>query len=987
MKNKRILSLALAVTMLFGLTAMLPDGVFDDVTNIGVSAISTATSGKCGDNISWSLKNGVLTISGNGRMYDNYGGFDYRNDITSVVIESGVTSIGYYAFQNCIDLASVTIPNSVTSIGKRAFYYCSSLKDIILTNGITSIENYAFYGCTSLESIIIPNSVTQIDEYSFYGCTSLTDVTLSNNLKSISRQLFYGCSNLVNITIPDSISSIGASAFSGCTSLSSVIIPDSVSSIGDHAFNGCTSLSSVIIPDSVSNIYDRAFWLCTSLSRITIPSSVLSIGSTAFSYDIIIECYKGSAAEKYAINNHNKYILLNDDIVHHQAVPATCTESGTIEYWEYKGKYYSDASCTKQISSIIESATGHKYSHKIIKQATCTSNGKKEYTCEKCGYSYMASINATGHKIASRTVRASCTLTGYTVDACSVCGLETSTRRNITCPKGHRFSNPIWNTNNYTITCSVCGKKETQTGAIYLKASGCPVKFGTLTNNTLTITGFNKDLWKTARDSIYQVPLYYLGKPITSISAYAYYGIANFPQKLIIPDNISDIDQYAFAWNDSIKEVYIGKGVNNLSATAFLNCNNIEKMTINSSIIPSTFEASTSLQTLTLGNTVKNIGSMAFCNCLKLKSVIIPWSVEQIGICAFGYYNGGLDKISDFKIYCYKGTAGEQYAIENGFNYELLPYTDRYDGSNRFETSAMISVASSKIAQSNIVVLANGTNYADALAGVPLATKLNAPILLTNKDSLPTETLSEISRLGASKVIILGGKGAVSANVEKTLLNRGLSIQRIAGSTRFETATKIASQIQLLNGSSKPEEVFLVYSNNFADALSVSVVAAAKGAPILYLQTTGTIDNATKNYLASIKGYVYKAYIIGGTGVISDSMLKQAGSILGVTPTRVSGKDRYETCIAVNNKFNSVLTGNSVCIATGNNFPDALSGGVFAALNKAPLFLVNGWAENLKLSNTQKAFLKYKSPKSLYVFGGTGVVPDSHIADIAKNSI
>ena len=98
MKNKRILSLALAVTMLFSLTAMLPDGVFDDVTNIGVSAISTATSGKCGDNISWSLKNGVLTISGNGRMYDYYGGFDYRNDITSVVIESGVTSIGYYAF-------------------------------------------------------------------------------------------------------------------------------------------------------------------------------------------------------------------------------------------------------------------------------------------------------------------------------------------------------------------------------------------------------------------------------------------------------------------------------------------------------------------------------------------------------------------------------------------------------------------------------------------------------------------------------------------------------------------------------------------------------------------------------------------------------------------------------------------------------------------------------------------------------------------------
>jgi len=310
---------------------------------------------------------------------------------------------------------------------------------------------------------------------------------------------------------------------------------------------------------------------------------------------------------------------------------------------------------------------------------------------------------------------------------------------------------------------------------------------------------------------------------------------------------------------------------------------------------------------------------------------------------------------------------------------------NRLSGAGRYATAVEISKAGFPDG-SDTVVLAYGLNYADALAGVSLATKLNAPILLTNTKTLDATTLAEIKRLKAKNVIILGGTGAVGAEVETALKKEGLKTERIAGKTRFETATKIAEKMQLINEKA-PEDVFFVYAFNSADALSVSAVAAVKGAPVIYLKTTGDLDDATAAYLRSIKGSVKNAYVIGGEGVISNDMMKKAGSALGVTPIRVFGANRFETCVAVNERFADVLDGDMLCVATGMDFPDALAGGVFAALNKAPLFLVNGKSKTLTLSESQKYYLKSKSPQKIYTFGGTGAVPDNHVKVVSGASV
>ena len=133
-------------------------------------------NGSCGDGVTWSYNGGTktLTISGTGAMtdYDNdYPGWDnYRTSITSVVIESGVTSIGNYAFYKCSALTSVTIGNSVESIGESAFEDCTSLASVTIPASVTSIGEMAFRECTSLASVTIPNSVTSIGQQAFAGC-------------------------------------------------------------------------------------------------------------------------------------------------------------------------------------------------------------------------------------------------------------------------------------------------------------------------------------------------------------------------------------------------------------------------------------------------------------------------------------------------------------------------------------------------------------------------------------------------------------------------------------------------------------------------------------------------------------------------------------------------------------------------------------------------------------------------------------------------
>ncbi|WP_270180337.1 cell wall-binding repeat-containing protein [Alkalihalobacillus sp. CinArs1] len=276
----------------------------------------------------------------------------------------------------------------------------------------------------------------------------------------------------------------------------------------------------------------------------------------------------------------------------------------------------------------------------------------------------------------------------------------------------------------------------------------------------------------------------------------------------------------------------------------------------------------------------------------------------------------------------------------------------RIKGQDRFGTANQISQNTYKSAVT--VVIATGYDFPDALAGGPLAKKLQAPILLAGKTSLSEDTINEIKRLKASKAVILGGTGAVSDSVRTQLEKLGLSVERISGKDRFETAAKIAEKMGLY------DRAVIAYGMNFPDALAIAPFAAQNGYPIL-LTKTKELPDVTKN---AIKG-VTKTYVIGGTGVISENVSKSLPS-----PTRYAGKNRFATNAAIVSKLYSNY--DTVYYASGMNFPDALTGSVAAAQNAAPKFLVMKDkipAEIMTLINERKA-------KSYVILGGSGAIDE-----------
>jgi len=290
--------------------------------------------------LSWCLKDGTLTISGEGAI-PNYTYSDatpwceYRESITIVVVGNDITSIGNYAFSQCENLVSATISDNVTIIGNYAFSTCSSLTSITIPDGVTIIGDGAFNSCTSLTSITFPNSVIKITLGAFSGCNSLTSVNIPYSVTIIGAGVFANCSSLASISvdelnqnyssedgflfnktkttlncypagktnttynIPNSIIRIEPSAFSGCNNLISVTIPNGVESIGNDAFGGCSSLTSIAIPNSVTTIGSWAFNDCSSLISVTIGNSVEYIGYYPFGY-----CTSLTSIDVESENNH-----------------------------------------------------------------------------------------------------------------------------------------------------------------------------------------------------------------------------------------------------------------------------------------------------------------------------------------------------------------------------------------------------------------------------------------------------------------------------------------------------------------------------------------------------------------------------------------------------------------------------------------------------------------------------------------------------------
>ena len=209
------------------------------------------------------------------------GAFYNCNNLTSVIIPEGVTTIGESAFQNCTGLTNVTIPQSVISIDDGAFDSCSALTDISIPEGVKSIGFYAFQYCSGLASISLPDSIISIGDRAFYGTDYFNNWYENRAQCSVlyighhlikADEWALGKNNISSYTVESGTKTIADCAFYYCDSLTEITIPDSVVSIGDRAFDSCNALKSITIPKNVANIGKFAFYTCFDLERINVDS-------------------------------------------------------------------------------------------------------------------------------------------------------------------------------------------------------------------------------------------------------------------------------------------------------------------------------------------------------------------------------------------------------------------------------------------------------------------------------------------------------------------------------------------------------------------------------------------------------------------------------------------------------------------------------------------------------------------------------------------
>ena len=290
MNNKnRFIRLVLSLTLAFVLVLIM--------TPSRAQAASLA-SGKCGDNLTWTLgDSGTLTISGTGPMDDYDEGctpwYAYHDSIQQVILGNGVTYVGDRSFQDCFMLSDVSLPDTVTDIGIYAFTSCFSMTDITFPSGIRNIGAYSFMS-TYLTSLEIPDHVEFIGDAAFYSCHDLATVNIGTGLTYIGDQVFSNCYQLREISVDPENPAYRSDAGVlydktmetiikvPTTTAGSFSIPAGVTRIAIDAFDQCAALTAVEIPDTVTVIDQYAFWICTGLTEITIPENVFLISYGAF---------------------------------------------------------------------------------------------------------------------------------------------------------------------------------------------------------------------------------------------------------------------------------------------------------------------------------------------------------------------------------------------------------------------------------------------------------------------------------------------------------------------------------------------------------------------------------------------------------------------------------------------------------------------------------------------------------------------------------
>lgn len=520
--------------------------------------------------------------------------------LTNLEVSMGVTSIGDDAFGYCTALSKVKIPASVTEMGGSAFLECTALKDVVITD-IDAWCNIKYANTAS-------NPLRYAENLILNG-TKVTEVTIPNTLTKINGAIFYGYDGLKKLTIHSGVTSIGSFAFYDCTGLTEVIIPGSVQNIGKSAFSGCTGLKNLILCDGINTIGASVFDRCTGLTELIIPNSITTIETTAFSYctgltKINIPASLVSIGSKPFVNCSN--------------LEEITVDSNNQHYSSLDGVLFN-----KDYTELIQFPAGRTEGVCVIPDTVTTISN----------YAFQDCQNLTSITIPENVE----TFGSY---AFSGCTMLTEINWNV---------KSIADFTNSNTTFDAAG----------LNGSGIKVTFG---DNVEKIPAYLFYV-STSYLELPKISSVEFGKGVKSIGTYAF-GYNEYLTELVIPDNVTTINSYAFYQCKKIATLKLGSGLKSIGSNAFSYCNGIKELEIPEGITNIdgwVFSSCSNLTELTLPRSLTNIANYAFYYCNKISTINYNGNETDWGKITIGSNNTPLTNATKnyFWYVTYVGENGE----------------------------------------------------------------------------------------------------------------------------------------------------------------------------------------------------------------------------------------------------------------------------------------------------------------------------------------
>ena len=551
--------------------------------------------------------------------------FAYADQITTLTVNDGVTSIGTHAFDDFTHLSTVTLANSVTSIGDYAFQGCTSLSNLTLGSGLTTIGDYAFQSCSSLATLSLPNSLTATGEYTFQSCTSLANINFGSGLTAISDHAFQGCTAIGAVSLPNNIATIGDYVFQGCTSLTDLTLTG-VTTLGANAFQGCTVLANVNLGSSLATIGDYAFNDCTSLATMSIPNSVTAIGDHAF--DGCTDLATLTFLENAMLSTIGQYAFYNCGSLTTFTIPSTVTNIGIGAFHGCDG--IMDVYCWPEANNLEWVA----YVDAAIFRWVDVDLFKPDFQTKL--HILVNQYDAYFDK--------------FKVDRYN----DDRSVLNVTYSADLGSFPFVWHQNQDQITCTLYANglfEVIGTGAMDDPESHQSSSIDPITEEPVTNIYYDNPAWYDYR---YYIQTVTVGEGVTSVSKKAFEQ-SNL-SSVSLPSTLTLIDDYAFGRCDGLTTIDIPNAVTAIGKGAFAGTG-ITSVTIPSgvtAIADETFSGCHDLATVSLPSMVTTIGNNAFDDCNALTDITLPSRLTSIGddafsSCGFSSINlpNGLTSIGD----------------------------------------------------------------------------------------------------------------------------------------------------------------------------------------------------------------------------------------------------------------------------------------------------------------------------------------------------